>query len=300
MRKARVFISCGQRNLREKNIGVKVENFFRGKGFSTYFAERVHSPEALTENIFSHLESSEYFVFIDFKRDKLNAANYRGSLFVNQELAIATYLKIPNLGFHEQGVLREGIANFQIYNSIPFKNVNDILTQLNIETQNWDVNSVNELFIDFDPQTIQRNIHLNSRPTRPLSDWWTLEVYNRHNKKHAYNCLAYLSKLKDVRTNIEFEIPTLELIWAGLGDYRVNIMAKGKRAFDAFYIVHENNRIRFQSRPVTTTISKYRLPELPNGEYIFEYTITSSNFDMAKLQLNVIHDKFSNDLATKN
>ncbi len=152
MRKARVFISCGQRNDREKKIGFEVEDFFKNKGFITYFAERVHSPEALTENIFSNLKASEYFVFIDFKREKLDDNNHRGSLFVNQELAIATYLKIPNLGFHEHGVVREGIANYQIYNTISFKDVNDILDHLKVETQNWDVNSVNELLIDFDPQ----------------------------------------------------------------------------------------------------------------------------------------------------
>jgi len=63
MRNARVFISCGQKNRREKNIGKTVEEFFRKRGFETYFAERVHSPDALTENIFKFLKQSEYFVF---------------------------------------------------------------------------------------------------------------------------------------------------------------------------------------------------------------------------------------------
>lgn len=68
MRNARVFISCGQKTKTEVNIGRSVEDYFRGREFETYFAERVHSSEALTENIFRFLRQSEYFVFIDFKR----------------------------------------------------------------------------------------------------------------------------------------------------------------------------------------------------------------------------------------
>ena len=91
MRRARVFISCGQQNNREKKIGFEVERFFKDKGFETYFAERVHSPEALTEHIFKFLRKSEYFVFIDFRRNKISREEYRGSLFVNQEIAISTF-----------------------------------------------------------------------------------------------------------------------------------------------------------------------------------------------------------------
>ena len=97
MRKARVFISCGQSTDREKNIGLAVEAYFKNeRRFETYFAERVHSSDALTENIFSFLSQSEYFIFIDFKRDSIGGNDYRGSLFVNQEIAIATFLKLQS------------------------------------------------------------------------------------------------------------------------------------------------------------------------------------------------------------
>lgn len=99
MRKARVFISCGQRTDRERTIGLEIDRFFRDKGFETYFAEKVHSPEALTENIFKFLRESEYFVFIDFTREKISKEDFRGSVFVNQEIGISTFLKIPEFRF---------------------------------------------------------------------------------------------------------------------------------------------------------------------------------------------------------
>lgn len=155
MRNARVFISCGQRDEREKSVGEAVRKYFKALDFDPYFAERVHSPEALTEHIFSNLRESEYFIFIDFRRDKLcrSKGKYRGSLFVNQEIAIAAFLKIPTLGFYERGTIREGILNCQIFNPFPFTDVSEIIAKLDQETANWDKTSLNELRLEYNSAT---------------------------------------------------------------------------------------------------------------------------------------------------
>ena len=153
MRNARVFISCGQRTASERQIGKSIEDYFKSRGFETYFAERVHSPEALTENIFEFLRQSEYFVFVDFKRERIDKGEHRGSLFVNQELAISTFLKLPGIGFSEVGVKREGILDYQIYNAIPFTNGLEVIDALGDQTQTWDNTSVNELSIKYDSAT---------------------------------------------------------------------------------------------------------------------------------------------------
>lgn len=156
MRKARVFISCGQRNNREISIGKSVQDYFAKRGFETYFAEVVHSSDGLTENIFRFFNKSEYFVFIDFKRENLSADEHRGSLFVNQEIAIATFLNLIGVGFVEKGVKREGILEYQIYNAIPFEDGTEIINSLVGLTKNWDINSVNELFISYNPAATSR------------------------------------------------------------------------------------------------------------------------------------------------
>ena len=147
MRNARIFISCGQSTDREIKIGKFVEDYFRDRKFETYFAERVHSSDALTENIFKFLKKSEYFIFIDFKREKISENIFRGSLFVNQEIAIATFLELPGIGFTEKGVKREGILNYQIYNEFVFEDGLEISKVLEEETKRWDKDSVNELEI---------------------------------------------------------------------------------------------------------------------------------------------------------
>ncbi len=91
---ARVFISCGQRDDTEKELGFACQRHLRKRGFKTYLAEEVQSLDGLTENIFRHLRTSEYAVFIDPKRESLGDDTCRGSLFVNQELAIAAFQRL--------------------------------------------------------------------------------------------------------------------------------------------------------------------------------------------------------------
>lgn len=279
MRHARVFISCGQKTNKEKGIGETVAGYFRERGFETYFAERVHSSDALTENIFKFLRQSEYFVFIDFKRGKINQKESRGSLFVNQEIAIATFLRLEGMGFYKRGVKREGIRSYQIYNARPFKHEKEIIKALEKETREWDVNWINELKIMCDP-TITRNVRVPAKKQKVGSDWYHLVVKNHHKSKHAFLCSGYVTRIKNLRNGKVHEIPTNELIWAGTKDIVVNIMADTKRELDAFHVVHDENKIYFHQRSVTRR-SRYILPDLPQGKYLIEYTIISSNFKTA-------------------
>ena len=77
------------------------------------------------------------------------------------------------------------------------------------------------------------------------------------------------------------KIPSIELIWSGLGDYNVNIMADGMRELDAFFVIQGENKIRFQTRAPTTTNPRFNLPLLDRGTYILEYSVITSNFSVA-------------------
>ncbi len=278
MRSARVFISCGQTTTREKNIGLRVRQYFIDRGFETYFAETVNSAEALTENIFRFLNNSDYFVFIDFKRDELPEAQYRGSLFVNQELAIATFLQLPGLGFTEKGVKREGILNYQIYNAVPFEDSAEILTALNEKTADWDTDSVNELAIRYDPSATTRSTHLVDVPGHPASDWYHLEVLNRNKRKHALSCIGYVTEIHHIESDHKYTLPTVELNWSGIGEVTTNIIASGRRDLDAFFVMEGRHYVCFPERTLGTTNPRYHLPELGPGRYEIGFAVVSANF----------------------
>ena len=135
--KARVFISCGQNHTWEGEVETAraVANRLSALGFDPYIAAEVHSPRSLVENIYSQLRDSEYFLFIHFKRERLDDSNeHRGSLFSHQELAIASFDGLELLAFQEDGVKRlDGIVRFLQINPIPFADRN-CLVDIVVET----------------------------------------------------------------------------------------------------------------------------------------------------------------------
>jgi hypothetical protein len=116
--KARVFISCGQKCDEEKRLATEVRDMLEDSpfNFDAYVADLEHSQKDVMRAVLESLESSEYFLCIDFKREKLDGTcgangDFRGSLFTHQELAIATFLDIEQLRFKEKGVEWNGISS---------------------------------------------------------------------------------------------------------------------------------------------------------------------------------------------
>src|SRR5258708_30521193 len=106
MQKGKIFVSCGQ-SAGSDEIGVaeKIRDRLMTLGFDVYLAFEQQSLGDLRANIFRELEDSEYSLFIDFLRDELKGeeeTRYRGSLFCNQELALAAYLDKPVIAFQER------------------------------------------------------------------------------------------------------------------------------------------------------------------------------------------------------
>jgi hypothetical protein len=106
--KAKVFLSCGQsKGSDEPVVTERIAQKICALGFECYVAVAEQSLRGLRENIFAQLESSDYLVFIDFKREELKVNGglpiCRGSLFSHQELAIASFLEIPVLPLQEKG-----------------------------------------------------------------------------------------------------------------------------------------------------------------------------------------------------
>jgi hypothetical protein len=197
---------------------------------------------------------------------------------VNQELAIATFLQLPGLGFTERGVKREGILNYQIYNAVPFEDSAEIFAALNERTRDWDPDSVNELAIRHDPNTTTRGTHLIDVPGHPASDWCHLEVLNRNKRKHALSCTGYVTKIHHIESDHQYTLPTVEINWSGIGEVTTNIIADGRRDLDAFFVAQGHPYVRFPERTLGTTSPRYHLPELGPGRYEIEFAVVSANF----------------------
>jgi hypothetical protein len=161
-RRARVFISCGQtKDSDELETAHKIHQRLEDLGFDPYIAVDEQTLRGLKENIFPRLQDSEYFVFVDFKREKLaprshghmgviwsHKLKHRGSLFSHQELALASFLDIDLLAFQEKGVKQDdGLVRFLQANATVFTDRNLLPNVIADEVQRrkWNPHSRKEL-----------------------------------------------------------------------------------------------------------------------------------------------------------
>ena len=272
--KARVFISCGQRSDKEKALGSACQRYLNDeRGFSVYLAEEVQSLEALTENIFRHLRNSEYAVFIDCAREELTPGEFRGSVFVNQELAIAAFLPIQDCRvFHEMGVAREGIVEHLIAKPVQFTTEQGLMEKLKEETKEWESGWRHELSLEF--LGVVPDVRDQSGNH---ADWYHLQVVNNHRDKYARNCIGYVSNVRNLDRGDEVPMGTFELAWAGTRLFERHILPKASAEIDAFFVVRGQDIIRFHHRPSTS--SQYGMPPLLRGNYLLTYVIVSENFE---------------------
>jgi hypothetical protein len=142
---ARVFISCGQRD-GEREVAQAVAQWFASRGFRPYVALEAQSIQDVNSGIIGELRRADYYVFVDFRRERLVGAvadePFRGSLFSHQELAIAYAMGFDHaIFFRESGVKLEGVCAYLASNATRFENRSDVpqLVADAVERRGWHV-----------------------------------------------------------------------------------------------------------------------------------------------------------------
>lgn len=261
--RARVFISCGQqKDSDEVRIAQDIEAKLHSLGFDPYVAVEEHTLKGVKENLFQRLSESEYIIFVDFQRERLykgengvfvDTQQHRGSLFSNQELAIATFLEIECLTFQENGIKKEdGILRFIQSNCIPFSDrhlLPDVVANKvreKIDKREWNAGCKNELILK--RENSKQYVHVDYvgksyyRPVSPEdatpARFYHMEVENLHWKKTARNCSVFLEKIENVSTKGTLNPDLIEYKWQGITTPTVSIPPKRSRHADAFHIFY--------------------------------------------------------------
>jgi hypothetical protein len=122
--KTRIFVSCGQR-LPERDIARALSNLLDQRGFDVYLAINAETILEINRGIIGELKNSDCYLLINFRRDPIGD-EYRGSLFSNQELAIAYALGFERiLVINQRGVLSEGMLRYIGINTEEFDGFDD-------------------------------------------------------------------------------------------------------------------------------------------------------------------------------
>lgn len=292
MKKSQVFISCGQKTEREKNIGNELVKYFENKNFKAYYAEHVHNSKPLLQSILESLKESEYFVAYNpyrGKKENLNKKEDLGSLFVHQEIAAASSFEIQSLYFYEKGVNKtKGMSGALHLNGIEINDTTQLYQKLDILTKKWKKKSKNQLFLKFGHPSL--NI---SNQNGHQTNWWHISCLNGSAYKHAKNCMAYIEKINNISINQIVQIPyRCDIVWAGVGMHNITILSKFERDFDAIYTF---NGTGIWQPQILQTSTIYIYPPLGDGKYEIIYLVVSDNFPDARLLVEL---KLQNNIAT--
>ena len=256
-------------------------------GFETYLALPKQELGWLNDNIFKNIENSEYLLFIDFRRELLSEENkFRGSLFSNQELAIASFLNLEAIAFQQERIIEEdGMLRYMKLNPIIFKDESELyeLIPQKIAESKWKKNWKNALKIIKEPPKF-RYTHLNIERDKDQEPkpglLYYIRVRNLHNKKPAFDCAAYVEKIVNLKNKQEMDLETIELKWLGSREPYVTIVPKLYRDFFAFYILDdEPNKLHFSRHSDST---EYLKPLEAPIDIEITYVVYSRDFHMIK------------------
>jgi len=199
---AKVFISCGQASAAERQVAHSLATWFSSQGFSPYIAIQVQSILDLNAGIIGELKTSDYYLLVNFRRERLKyfpRREYRGSLFTNQELAIAYALGFEQmLLINQLGVRPEGVFKFMVSNIPEFVTLNEVLgrVQSAVQMAGWHPDYTRQLDVaghQFTPAPFLYVDDTGSRNVRVLD----LRVQNGRPDIGAVGTIARLFNMTD-------------------------------------------------------------------------------------------------------
>jgi hypothetical protein len=148
MIKQAIFISCGQYTEAEKRLGRQIAEMVKElTNLEPFFAEDVQDLNGLDDNILKALRDCVGFITVlhprgDIKRPD-NTALTRASVWIEQEIAIATYIQrvekrsLPIIAFRHESVGLEGLRVLLHLNPIEFANESEVLAALPERLEPW-------------------------------------------------------------------------------------------------------------------------------------------------------------------
>ena len=115
--------------------------------------------------------------------------------------------------------------------------------------------------------------------------FYNLEVKNLHDKKIAFDCIAYLESVIDLNSGENKKFPPIEFKWSALNVPRVMIPPLYSRSLDAFYVNHETpNDITFSINSILGRYDGVYNTYTLKGPGKFEVTFVVFSFNFSPVR----------------
>ena len=287
---ARVFISCGQSTPTERQVAKKLERWFRSKGFDPYVAIQAQSLSDINAGIINVLRASDFYVFIDFRRERLGTSRstlYRGSLFTNQELAIAYILNFENAIFLQQeGIELNGLLRYMGSNSERFKRPEEVpsLVRTLVNERHWDLRYTRHLEVgalQWSPPLLYSD-HTGQRPLRVLY----VDIHNRRPDVGALSAIARLQGIVHPDGRIQRDVDFSPLKATGKRAAYDHVVWPGTHvAWDSLGLhleepasVYLNSALDVARAPIISAV----------GKHVLGYEVFAENFAVLRFGIALV------------
>jgi hypothetical protein len=287
---AKVFISCGQHSVAERQVAQDVGAWFQSEGYAPYVAIQVQSILDLNSGIIGELKTSDYYIFINFRRDQVTTTGgtkfSRGSVYTNQELGIAYALGFEHmLLLNQQGTQKEGVFQFIVTNIPEFVDFPDILplVQDAVQKAGWHPSYTRQLRADnlvLSPP-VQYTDHSGKRIIRVLC----VDIRNERPDLGAVGCVARLARVGTFGQAPQPSPDRSLLKVDGLPAYGQTIWPKSHGAFDLLGVDQQHPSEVYllsaldlpRRAPIITT----------PGDYQLEYEVFSQGFPPLEVRVRL-------------
>jgi hypothetical protein len=281
---SKVFISCGQATQQERDAANEVANYFRSLGFYPYVATQVQSIPDLNQGIIEELKSSDYYLFINFRREQIlqNTGNstslFRGSLYTNQELAVAYAYGFEKMLFlNQRNTERGGMFGIIVSNSPEFDDYSDVIpaVQSAVTSADWLITYSRHLaasdlrwgpllrYRDHTGERVGKTLHINIANNRP--------------DKAATHCAARLFNVTCPATGDSYESPDKSpLKVSGQSGYFQAVWPSNHGAFDLLNVDNEKFPFVFLNSALDVSPRQPIIRDL--GTFHLKYEVYSENF----------------------
>jgi hypothetical protein len=231
-----VFLSCGQRpGERElaREIQQMIEREF--KPMKCYNADSRQGFEDVM-SITEHLARSDYYLFIDFKRDD----SVPISVFTHQEFALARAWQIEEMlafqekGLQEKGLSSHGMLGYVLAHPTQFERATLVeQVRKEIARKDWNANYSRNLLADrIEASPAMRYGYPNGEVHG--EEIWRVFIENRRIDQAAWNTIAILDSVTSNETVRKPDRTFLK--WAGQQAYQKTVFPQDYGEIDAFAI----------------------------------------------------------------
>ncbi len=291
----RIFVSCGQADAEERSTAAAVKIWLESQGFNVFVALETQSLNDINSGTIGELQRSDYYLFIDFPRERvllpneqlLAPARYRGSVFTHQELAIAYQLNFPDAIFLKNDTVElRGIAQFQMANAATFAAYSEVLplVQQHVTERNWSPSYSRHL--------VAENGHWNSHGVIKYRDHtgemnqkiYHVAIANRRSDVGAFYSTARLSEITFPDKTVRRSPDLNDIKWSGQSGYARTIRPTDTEQIDALALAKDAPAKVY----LHSAADVHRTPVLSGtGVHLLQYQVYSQGFPLLEFQIRL-------------